>query len=117
MENDSTFVAPYVYAFWPDTLDAFEYVAVVMADAPLRVEPLPASPAAGRLTHSILRLNEWQNYPESGVPTDSTWARATLPSGRSGWVSGSDVYSPVGWRAFVVKRGGRWLMLFFVAGD
>lgn len=25
--QDSTFVAPYVYAFWPDSVDAFEYVA------------------------------------------------------------------------------------------
>ena len=27
MQDDSTFVAPYVYAFWPDSIDAFENYA------------------------------------------------------------------------------------------
>jgi hypothetical protein len=40
-----------------------------------------------------------------------------LPDGRSAWLAGRDVYSPVGWRAFFEKRKGHWLMTLFVAGD
>jgi hypothetical protein len=117
LQGDSAFIAPYVYAFWPDSIDAFEHVAVVAANAPVRDEPSQATPPTGRLSHSIVRIEDWQSLGESGVASDSTWARVRLPGGRSGWVRGLDVYSPVSWRAFFARRNGRWILQLFVAGD
>ena len=117
MPADSLFIAPYVYAFWPDSIDAFEHVAVVTPNALLREAASASSRAIGTLSHSILKLEEWQNLGELGVPTDSTWARVRLRSGRTGWVQGEAVYSPVDWRAFFIKRNGRWMLQLFVAGD
>jgi hypothetical protein len=114
---DSTFTTPYVYAFWPDTVDAFDYVAVTASDAPFHAQPNSGSTVMGTLSHAILKLEEWRNLDESGVATDTTWAHLALPDGGTGWVKGVDVYSPIGWRAFFVKRNGRWLMQLFVAGD
>jgi hypothetical protein len=116
-QGDTTFIAPYVYAFWPDSVDPFEHVAVVTPNATVHEAPAPTARAIGTLSHSVLKLEEWQNLAESGVATDSTWARVRLPGGRTGWVRGKHVYSPVGWRAFFVKRDGRWIMQLFVAGD
>lgn len=116
-DHDSVFVAPYVYALWPDSIDAFEHVAVVTANARVHQQPADSAQVIGALSHSILRLEDWKALDESGVASDSTWARVTLPDGRSGWVRGVDVYSPVGWRAFFVHRAGRWVLQFFVAGD
>jgi hypothetical protein len=114
--SDSTFVAPYVFAFWPDSIDAFSYVAITDSAATVHAEPSPASPALGVASYSIVRVGEWKGRGESDVPGDTTWASVQLPAAR-GWVRGADVYSPVGWRAMFTRRGDRWLMILFVAGD
>lgn len=115
--TDSTFTAPYVHAFWPDSIDAFEFVAVIRADARIHESPGGDTPARGSASHSILPIKAWHGLGESGVAADSTWAQVELPGGTTGWMRGVDVYSPVSWRAMFVKRGDRWSMIFFVAGD
>jgi hypothetical protein len=114
--GDSLFIAPYVYAFWPNSMDAFEHVAVVTPNATVRDQPAQTAPEAGTVSHSILKAEAWKDTSD-GNTTDSTWVRVSLPRGRTGWVRGMDVYSPVSWRAFFVKRNGRWQMQLFVAGD
>lgn len=115
--TDSQFTAPYVYAFWPDTMDAFEHVAVTGDSVPVHEAPDPDSRLRGGAHYSILKFREWRGLPMSGVAADTTWARVVLPNADSGWIRGASVYSPVGWRAMFVRRNGRWLMLLFVAGD
>jgi hypothetical protein len=104
-------------SFGGDDSIAFEHVAVVTANAAVRDEASRAAMPIGRLSHSILKIEDWHNLGQSGAATDSTWARVRLPGGRSAWVRGLDVYSPVSWRAFFVRRNGRWILQLFVAGD
>lgn len=115
--SDSQFVAPYVYAFWPDSMDAFELVAVIGDSVRVVEAPTADSRVLGAALHSILKLIEWKGLPESGVAADTTWAQVRLPNGVPGWIRGASVYSPVSWRAMFVRRGERWQMVFFVAGD
>lgn len=115
--TDSQFTAPYVYAFWPDSMDAFEHVAVIGDTARVHEAAAPDSRVLGGALHSILKFREWRGLPASGVAADTTWAKVLLPNADSGWILGASVYSPVGWRAMFVRRGGRWLMIFFVRGD
>ena len=65
----------------------------------------------------VLEVHSPGNMPESGVAAETTWARVLLPNADSGWIRGASVYNPVGWRAMLVRRGERRLMIFFVAGD
>jgi hypothetical protein len=115
--TDSQFTAPYVSAFWPASIDAFEHVAVIGDRVRVHEAPVPDSRVVGGAMHSILRLREWRGLPASGVAADTTWAKVLLPNADSGWIRGASVYSPVGWRAMFVQRGGRWLMIFLVRGD
>jgi hypothetical protein len=115
--SDSTFTAPYVYAFWPDSLDAFVHVAVTGTDAVVRVRPDERADALGTATHSILRLLAWSGVPTEPSTPDTSWARVELPDKRPGWVRWADVFSPVSWRAAFIRRGDRWIMLMLVAGD
>jgi hypothetical protein len=115
--TDSQFTAPYVYAFWPDSIDAFQHVAVVGDSVRVQEAPSPDSRVLGLALNSILKFREWRGLPSSGVAADTTWAKVLLPNADSGWIRGASVYSPVGWRAMFVQRGGRWLMVFFVRGD
>ena len=115
--TDSQFTAPYVYAFWPDSMDAFEHVAVTGDSVRVQDAPAPDARILGGAHHSILKFREWRGLPMSGVAADTTWARIVLPNADTGWIRGASVYSPVSWRAMFVRRDGRWLMLLFVAGD
>jgi hypothetical protein len=114
-DSDTSFFAPYVYAFWPDSIDAFSFVAVTSASAAVRARAEPRSDVIGTANYSILRVLEWK-----GIPADaarSSWVRVEMPDKRSGWIAGGDVYSPVSWRTAFVRRGERWVMILFVAGD
>ena len=115
--TDSQFTAPYVYAFWPDSMDAFEHVAVIGDSVRVHEAPSPNSRVLGGALNSILKFKDWRGLPASGVAADTTWAKILLPNADSGWIRGASVYSPIGWRAMFVRRGGRWLMIFFVRGD
>ena len=115
--SDSQFTAPYVYAFWPDSMDAFEHVAVIGDSVRVHEAPIAGSRVLGRALHSILKFRDWKGMPASGVAADTSWARVLLPNADSGWIRGASVYSPIGWRAMFIRRGGRWLMIFFVRGD
>ena len=115
--SDSQFTAPYVYAFWPDSMDSFEHVAVIGDSVRVHDAPAAGSRILGGALHSILKFREWRGLPESGVAADTTWAKVLLPNADSAWIRGASVYSPVGWRAMFVRRGTRWLMTFFVRGD
>jgi hypothetical protein len=113
----STFTAPYVFARWPDGIDPFQHVAVTDANAAAYERPDASAPVMGRLSHSILPVLEWQGLDESGNPLPTAFAQVRLPDGRTAWVRGAQVYSPVSWRAFFERRDGRWVMTLFVAGD
>ena len=115
--TDSQFTAPYVYAFWPESMDAFEHVAVIGDSVRVHEAPAPDSKVLGGALHSILKFREWRGLPASGVAADTTWAKVLLPNADTGWIRGASVYSPVSWRAMFVRRGGRWLLIFFVSGD
>ena len=115
--TDSLFMAPYVYALWPDSLDAFEFVAVTSPRAAVRSAPATSADTIGTASYGILPLEKWRGMPESPAEPDTSWAGVVLPDGRSGWLRSEDVHSPVGWRAIFARRDGRWLMTAFVAGD
>jgi hypothetical protein len=114
---ESMFMAPYVYALWPDTLDAFEFVAVTSPRAAVRRAPASSADTIGIASYGILPLEKWRGMPESPAEPDTSWAGVVLPDGRSGWLRSEDVHSPVGWRAIFERRDGRWRMTAFVAGD
>lgn len=110
---DSTFIAPYVYAFWPDSIDAFEHIAVIHERAPLYDAPNVDGQVIGTASYAILEADEWEGTGE----TAATHVRVRLPNGSLAWLNASDVYSPIDRRAFFERQEGRWTMLLFVAGD
>src|SRR5262245_41703897 len=59
------FIAPYVYADWPQNIDPFENVAVIDADVPVHELPNAAAPAVARVSHSILRIE--QGFPHDAI--------------------------------------------------
>jgi hypothetical protein len=115
--TDSTFSFPYVYAFWPDSIDAFAHVAITGENVTVHEDADEQAPVIASLSHDIVPVDSWQKLGEPGVATRESWAQIKLPGDRTGYVNGLNAYSPVSWRGFFQKRDGRWKLIFFVAGD
>lgn len=105
-----TVTAPYVFGAWPDTVDAFEHMAVLGERVRVRAAPRLDAETLTRLTYSIV-----PTLYDPGLPED--WRRVRLADGRVGYVVASYLRSPIDYRLGFVKEGGRWTIRYFVAGD
>jgi hypothetical protein len=106
--REGMFWAPYVYSTWPESVDAFQHLAVIAADVPLRESPSATAKTIATLSYDIVKR----------VPGNpGGWHQVETLAGQKGWVEGRHVRSPVGYRAGFMKQGGEWKMLALVAGD
>jgi len=115
-KKKTTFVTPYVFANFPDDLDAFENVVVTADKAVLRTAPRSDAPVLRALDHDILALagSITKSQHEAG-PAD--WLEIADASGKRGFVLQRDVRNPIDFRAYFEKRKGKWRMTILVAGD
>jgi len=106
--REGMFWAPYVYSAWPESHDAFETLAVIADDVPLRASADATAPAIATLSRDLVaRASE----PEK------EWQKVTLADGRSGFVETKFLRSPVDYRAGFSRDAIGWRMTAFVAGD
>ncbi|HTS27344.1 MAG TPA: hypothetical protein VMH81_15815 [Bryobacteraceae bacterium] len=109
-QNPSGFVAPYVYARFPEDLDGVTHLVVVTPDAKLQERP----EAAARVVETL----HWEIVEVIGQDDrQHGWRHVRSVAGHPGFARDSDVRSPVAYRAFFQKRNGQWLMTAFVEGD
>lgn len=107
-EGDSrSFWAPYVYGAWPEEHDAFQSLAVIDGNVPLRESKDPSSPVVATLAYDIVTL----------VMSEGELRQVKTGDGKIGWVDARHVRSPIGYRAGFNKVQGQWKMNAFVAGD
>jgi hypothetical protein len=90
--------------------DSVATVVAIVRGAALRAAPADASHAVATLDWDVLTLR-----PDDDG--ESAWLAATLADGRHGYVRRNAVRSRADFRAVFEKRGGRWRMTAFVAGD
>jgi hypothetical protein len=105
-----TFTAPYTFSTWPDSVDGFDHVAVTATDVRIRSGPNLESPPIASASFSILELD-----PDS-QPETNGWTRVLI-DGKRGYIKSDFVRSPIDYRAMFEFSNGRWLMIFFAAGD
>ena len=101
--------APYVYAKWPEAVDAFSHVAAIRKGVVIRGTPESGGNEVAAVDWEILELT-----PAKEVPG---WRHVRTADKKEGWVSESDVRSPIGYRAGFLKESGQWKMNALVAGD
>jgi hypothetical protein len=110
--SDSLFALPYVYTRFPYDLDRLRYV-VAIGDIPAHAQSTPASPRVGRLTHAIVPLATPATPP--AMLCQQPFVAVQHPAFGLCYVAGTDIYSPVGHRAFFEKRHGRWRWISLAA--
>jgi hypothetical protein len=101
-------VSPSLIAQFPDDLDGYETL-VALPGTQLRTKPDDAAASVAVLDWDVLTVVD---------PVDlAPWSGVRLADGRKGFVRGDQVRSPIDYRAIFEKRGGKWLLTAFVAGD
>jgi hypothetical protein len=109
-QSADDFVAPYVYANWPDAIDAFAYVAITGRGVRLRETPDPRGRVLTSLDFAIVRVTD-------AASRRSPWTAVSSPSRGRGFVASEFVRSSIDYRAFFHRADGRWMMTAFVSGD
>ena len=110
-DEPTSFTAPYVFSRWPDRIDSFEHVAVTASNVRIRTEPRADAPILATVSYDILELDYSAN------PADSEEWTAIKFDGRTAYISKQYARSPIDYRARFTYSGGRWRMVFFLAGD
>jgi len=113
-----TFIAPYVFATWPDSEDAFDRVAITGAGVRVRSQPNLQSRIITSLSYNIVEFVQRTDQELTIDGETHNWMKIKTPDGQEGFAWGKYVTSPIGFRAgFERQSDGQWLMTFFLAGD
>jgi hypothetical protein len=116
-KTPTQFVAPYVYAIFPEDRDAFEFVAVVSAAATLKTEPNPEADVVTPLNYDIVKMLDASQLKSQHECTNADWLKVQTDAGQEGHVMCAEVRSPIDYRAFFEKQGDKWMMTILIAGD
>ena len=114
-DKDGIFVAPYISAKWPEDKDSFELGAIIGEHVRVRAAPQISSSIMRELAFDIVEVPDWQKNKARGERRD--WIKVKLSDGQSGYIAEEFIRSPVDYRAGFAKEQGRWVMIFFIAGD
>ena len=107
--REGMFWAPYVYAAWPESQDAFETLAVIGDDVPLRESADANAPVIATLSRDLVTR---ASAPGAG----GAWTKVKTADGKTGFVESKPSH-PVGYRAGFMKTKDGWRMNAWVAGD
>lgn len=116
-EEETSFTAPYVYAEFPEDIDAFQHVAIIDKNVKVYDEPNNDAEVLGTLTYSIVRVLERHFKSEAANRQEPSWLKIESLSGNIGYIPARYGRSPVDYRGNWTETDGAWKMVFFVAGD
>ena len=108
-QSPDSFVAPYVFAAWPERFDSFECGAVIGERVRVRASADPGSAVLATVSYEIVQVLPDQR--------DAAAAHVRLRSGVTGFIATPFVRSPVDRRAIFQKTAGQWRLRAFVSGD
>lgn len=112
-----TFFAPYVFSSFPEDLDAFEYSAIFGNNVNLRDAADLKAKSLGLLSYNVVKIDFQNSVKKSGSEDDYEWLKIETLGGKKGFVSAEFVRSAIDYRAGFEKIGGKWKMVYFLAGD
>lgn len=114
--DPNTFGSPYIYAKWPDAVDAFTHVAAIGENVIMYDKPTVMGGGIADVSHMILELIP--DAPDSKTPTPDTWVHVKSDDAQaSGYVRKDKTRSSVDYRAIFQKTQNRWWLGAFVKGD
>jgi hypothetical protein len=122
-EGEPSFWVPYVFSTWDrleDQLkgddDVFTHAAIVAENVEMKSAPDPGATILSMLSYDVVKVDYESSVRESGKDSFA-WVKITMSDGKTGFVEGRFIRSPIDYRAGFQKKGDRWRMTALVAGD
>jgi hypothetical protein len=103
------FSAPWTFTALPDSLDAFEHLIIRDSAVIVRARADTAAAPIATLSWTVVRAG--------GNLADTVWRSIRLPNDSVGYVEARHVRSSVEYRIGFTRKGGRWVIDYFIAGD
>jgi hypothetical protein len=113
--SETLFAVPYVYTRFPVDMDLLGHIVATTEMGIVFETPNLNSGRPARLDYSILPLT--QRFVPPVIIKPDQFLQVDHPEFGRCYVAGTDVYSPVGHRAFFEKKNGQWTWLSLVAGS
>jgi hypothetical protein len=113
----NSFYAPYLYTGFPEDIDAFDYQAIFGRNVNLRAKPEASAPLVATLSYNIVKVDYNNSVKSSDNDEEYSWLKIETLGGKTGFVKAEFVRSSIGYRAGFEKKNGKWMMVFFLAGD
>lgn len=115
--SERRFCAPYLFAEFPDELDAFEQLAAFYPGVKVYSKPNLFSDTVATLEYNVVSVDFENSVTSPDDENEWLWAKIRTLGGISGFVDADSLRSPLDYRACFERSGDRWLMSIFVAGD
>lgn len=109
------FFAPYTFTSFPGDLDAFSHNIITGDKVKLRLKADANSPVVASLSYNVVEILESVKAKENTEKV--CWYEIKTLGGKRGYVKAEFARSPIDYRAGFEKKGGRWKMTAFIAGD
>lgn len=102
---------------FPEDVDGFEHQIVFGNNVNLRAEPNTKAQTVAQLSYNIIKVDYDNSVADTTKEGEYLWLKIETLGGKKGFVNAQFVRSPIDYRACFEKRGGKWKMSFFLAGD
>lgn len=109
--QNGDFVAPYIFAKWPEKYDSLDYVAVLSPKASVYTKPDAQSPVVAEVGSTMLKLSRLNEKEHVG------WTEVEVTPKKTGYIRNKDVRGGMDFRAIFEKKNGKWRMVTFIGGD
>lgn len=114
------YVFPYVFDRFPGAdYDSYSFAAVTGKKVNVRKTPSQNGRVAAILDYEIVKIIEVtpdRKTVRVGGKAGS-WVKIMTAGGIEGYVFDYYLHSPIGYRAFFKKEGGKWMLTHFISGD
>jgi hypothetical protein len=126
--HERIFWAPYVNGDFPGELEPGEHSVIIAKDVAVHEKPTARSPVITKLSYNIVKIfhDELDTADEGLTPAEIAltgknpepffWVKIETDGGKVGYVMDAYLRSPLDYRAGFEKKGGRWVMTYFLAG-
>ena len=107
-EQAESFSCPYVFKNFPDDLDPFMYLAVLGKNIPIYRDTLSGSRPIATLSYCLVK---------DSTGGSERWLELDGELKGKGFVERKNLRSAVDVRVGFQKKRGKWMIVFFIAGD
>lgn len=95
----------------------FTCIATLAPDINLREKPDRLSAAVGKLNYHVVKVIEEPSSKQMGGNSENWVYVQTFDKSITGWVRRDLTWDPCGYRLWLHKKNGKWLIDTFIAGD